>query len=113
MNLKQKVFNLLDEKGYMTDSDFAKFYKKDEPCFWTKQIYTMAWRRLQADREYFKDKKIIKLSYYRRHRQASLDGNLWVRIGKDYFEEILPNFKEDKSRPDLTHSFMYDLLETN
>jgi len=109
MNLKQKVFKHLDEKGYMTDGDFAQFYKKSEPCFWTKQIYTMAWKRLQADREFCKDKKIIKLNYYRRRRTATTDGQHWFTLGKDYFDEILPNFKKDNSRPDLTRLFMYDL----
>ena len=107
MSIKQKIFNTLANKGYITDSDLYKIYGQ-EPNFATAEEYKRQWKSLSNDRAYFENKDIARIENYRRNYKAQLRGEeFWHRISKMYFEEIRPQFKKDNSRPDLKEIKMY------
>jgi len=101
MTLKEKVFNALDEHNYLTDTQVYKIWGK-EPNWNTAEEYKRQWRALKGLREFFTDKNIVRITKYRRGCRATLDGNKWYRITREYFEEIRPNFIRDYTRADLT-----------
>lgn len=85
-NLKNFIFLRLDEKGYILDSEVAKFCKK-EPNFSTVEEYKRQWRKLQNDKQFFSDKKIIKADKHgRRHYVQTTVG--MYQCGKDYFKKL-------------------------
>jgi hypothetical protein len=90
MNLKQKIFEVLDLTGYLTDQEAARMYGKDKEInFCTVEEYKRQWRKLQADRNFFADKKIIKVEKHGKYRIAELENGDLYRIGKDFYEEKL------------------------
>jgi hypothetical protein len=107
MTIKQKIWKILEEKGYVNDQELFNIYGKEEEINWaTSGEYERQWRKLKRDREFFVDKKILALVKYRGCRAEIFGG--WYRISPHYFEEIKVNFIKDNSRPDLT-SEMYKL----
>ncbi len=107
-NIKEKIFAKLDRDGYILDQELFKLYGGEPPFYYTSIIIS-EWNRRKRDREFFADKKIIKLSHYKNRYQASTDGQFWYRVSKEYWYEILPKFKKDNSRPDLTSLEKYEL----
>ena len=99
MRIKDSVFQKLDNQGYITDQESYEIYGR-EPNFVTLEEYKRQWRRLQADREFFKDKIIV--SAHKGNKRALVDtpDGSYI-VGREYFDEIVKDMVEDKSRPDL------------
>ena len=89
MTLKQKIFKALDETSYLSDTMVAKIWG-GEPNWTTAEEYKRQWRKLKADREFFKDIKILSLEKGRRCYLAEYEKGKYYKIGKDYYEEITP-----------------------
>ena len=90
----------MDKDGYITDQDLFHIYGK-EPNFLTGETYKDQWRRLNGNRNFFKDKEILYVEKYRGLR-ATLNGEEWYRLSPDYWEEIKSKFIRDyQYRPDL------------
>lgn len=100
-NLKQKIFEMLDQRPFLTDTEVVKIYSNKEPNWATIEEYKRQWKARQRDRNFFNDKNIVKLINYRGIRTAELDTGYCYRICKDFFDEIKKDFKKDTSRPDL------------
>lgn len=84
--LKSKIFQALDEHDYLTDTMVAKIWGK-EPDWTTAEEYKRQWRRLKADREFFKDIKILSLEKTKRGHLAEYEKGKYYKIGKDFYEE--------------------------
>ena len=87
MNLKQKVFKHLDEKGYILDQEYFKLCKDDTefPNLCTMSEYKRQWQRLQGDRSFFKGKK-YKLEKHGKTRIAKMEDGTCYKVGKDFYE---------------------------
>jgi len=92
-NKKQKVFEILNTQGYILDKQSAKIF--GEAGLYKIYEYIRMWNRLNKDREYFKDKKIVeKKKSYRCHmvRIEGQEDNCFFKVGKDFFDEVIvPN----------------------
>jgi hypothetical protein len=82
--LKQYIFRLMDEKGYVLDQDLYNF-KKEEPNYHLAQQYKRLWHKLQ----YFKDYKFTEFmkgnrKYYA--RTAEMPENQWLQIPKELYK---------------------------
>ena len=110
MNLKQYIFKIMDEKGYANDQEVFNFRKRENDII-TGYDYQAQYNRIKRDREFFADKKVIKISNYKRDYRGSLNGETWYKMCKDYFNEILPNYERNMERPDLVDVFDYDLIK--
>ena len=100
-SLKQFIFEKMSAGEYVTDTMLAKFCG-GEPNYYQAEVYKSQFRKIERDREFFADKNITRIEHYRRNYKAQLDNqNSWYRIGKDYYNEIKPQFIKDNSRPDL------------
>jgi len=87
MNLKQKVFKHLDEKGYILDQDYFRLCKNgtEFPNLQTMTEYQRQWHRLQGDLSFFTDKKYI-LEKHGKTRIAKLEDGTCYKVGKDFYE---------------------------
>ena len=110
MNLKQYIFKTMDKKGYVNDQEIFNFRNKESDIL-TACDYKAQYNRIKRDRDFFTGKPIVKLHKYKRYYQASLNGELWYKISKDYFNEILPNYERNRERTDLVEVLDYDLVE--
>ena len=99
MTLKQKIFKALSENSYLSDTQRYKMCGK-EPNFNTFCEYERQYHALENQREFYSDKYIVRIEKYRGHK-ATLDGEHWYKITKEYFEEIKPLFIRDYTRADL------------
>lgn len=100
-SLKQFIYSELEKGNHLNDSDVFKFRQREEDII-TATDYKDQWQRLNRDREWFADKDIAKLHNYRREYHAQIRGmDYWMKISKAYYNEILPQFTRDNSRPDL------------
>lgn len=93
--MKKKLFELLNAKGYATDTEVAKLYGK-EPNWNTVEVYKCEWSRLNRDRNYFSNCKILSVERYKRHIYANTyDGK--YKISKAFYDECLKNgIKKDE-----------------
>ncbi len=85
---QQQVFEILDKQGHILDDETAKIFGNDK--IYRVSEYIRIWVRLQADREYFKDKKIVEKSKGHRCHLIKLDGEQhYYKVGKEYWNEII------------------------
>lgn len=85
--LKQYVFRLMDEKGYVLDQDLAKWYKDKEINYYQGERYKRLWRNLQ----YFKDYEFTEFCKGNRKylaRTADMPKHQWHKIPKELYEEL-------------------------
>ena len=87
MTLKQKIFKALDETSYLSDTQVAKIWG-GEPNWTTAEEYKRQWQKLKADRDFFKDIKILSLQKGRRCYLAEYEKDKYYKIGKDFYEEL-------------------------
>jgi len=90
MSIKQKIWNKLDQDGYVTDSELAKIYGK-EPNFYIAEVYKREWLNLQKDKEWFADKKIIDKHNHRGRYFVRIEGqeeNAGYKVSKAFYLTI-------------------------
>jgi hypothetical protein len=90
---KEQVFEILDKQGYILDKEVYKIF--GEMGLYKIHEYLRIWKKLKADREFFKDKVIVaKEKGHRMHlvkikhnEQKELD-NEFYKVGKEFWNEI-------------------------
>ena len=91
MTKRQQIFDILDKHGYISDTQTVKIFG-DEGGIWKIGDYVRIWRKLQSDRDFFADKKIIEKSKgYRCHtvRVEGQEDNQWYKVGKEFYDSIV------------------------
>lgn len=86
----EQVAEILDKEGYISDTQTAKIWGGEEGIYNVSE-HIRIWKKLQSDRSFFEDKKIIeKKKGYRCHliRIEGLEDNQWYKVGKEFFKEI-------------------------
>lgn len=81
------MFEALEKEDYLSDTMVAKIWGS-EPNWTTAEEYKRQWRKLQNDRNFFEDKKIVSVSKHRRMHLAELDNGETYKIGEDFYKEI-------------------------
>jgi len=76
----------LDKGDYITDQDLYNFCNK-EPNYSTFQEYLRKWNRLQADKEFFKN-KIIKSKIKCQGKHLLEISGEYFTCGQDYYKTI-------------------------
>ena len=84
---KQQVFDILDKQGYILDDQSAKIFGVAK--MYNVGEYVRQWKRLQADRKFFKGKKIVEKKATRWKHLVRLDGQEnYYYVGRNFFDEI-------------------------
>lgn len=86
---QEQVFGILDKQGYILDDDSAEIFGNDKIYCVSEHI--RIWKKLNEDRKFFSDKKIIeKRKGYRCHivRVEGQTENQGYKVGKEFFKEI-------------------------
>jgi len=113
-SLKQFIFESLNNGTRLLDDDVYRFRSRSEDLI-TAETYKQDYYRLQRDRDYFNDKskgiKILGLHKYKTKYHAKLEYGMFIKISKAYFNEILHLYERDRSRPDLTDVYDYNLKQ--
>ena len=89
-SLKQYVYEKMEKDGYVTDQEIFDFTKK-ETSLYTACEYKDQWRRLNRDRNFFADKKIIgkeRMGNKRKRYAIQIEGGEYYACGKEYFNEV-------------------------
>lgn len=87
----QQIAEILENNGYISDTQTVKIYG-DESGIYKVFEHIRKWKRLQKDRNFFADKKIIDKTKGRRcHlvRVGSLEENQYYKVGKEFWNEIV------------------------
>lgn len=86
---QQKVFEILDIQGYILDDQSAKIFGNDG--LYKVYEHIRIWKKLQSDREFFKDKKILSVKKGYRSHLAEITPERYYKIGKEFYNECLAN----------------------
>lgn len=85
MTKYEQVAEILDKQGYILDQQSFKIFGEN----WTgSSEYVRKWKRLQADKNFFKDKEIIeKKKGNRCYMIRTTDGevNCYYKVGKEFY----------------------------
>lgn len=91
MTKKQKCFELLDKQNYILDQQAFEIFGGEEGMYLVYPYKNM-WRKLQADKNFFKDKIIVeKRKSYRCHlvRVKGMEENAGYKVGKDFYDTVV------------------------
>lgn len=86
---RQQVFEILDKKGYILDDQTSKIFGENK--LWCVSEHIRIWKKLQTDRNFFKDVKIVeKKKGYRCHlvRTKNMKDGQYYKVGKEFYNEI-------------------------
>lgn len=86
----EQIGELIEKNGHVLDSELFKIWG-DETGLYKAQEHIRRYKKLQADRNFFSDKKIIeKRKSYRCHivRIEGQEEHQGYKIGKDFYKEI-------------------------
>lgn len=90
---REKIFELLDQCGYISDSQAVKIYGNEDGIYKINE-HIRIWKKLRSDENFFSDKKIIeKKKGYRSHLvriQGQQEGQ-YYKVGKEFFNLITPS----------------------
>ena len=89
-NIKQLIWQKLNEQGYILDQDIAKIYGK-EPNFCVAESYKQQWRKFQNDKSRFDDENIIEKTKGNRKyliRTEGMPEHSFYKVGKEFWETI-------------------------
>lgn len=87
----QQVAELLEKEGYISDSQTVKIWGNETGIYRVYE-HIRIWKKLQADRNFFANKKIIeKKKGYRSHlvRIEGQEKGSYYKVGKEFFNEVL------------------------
>ena len=90
MTKREKIFKILDSRGFILDQESADIYG-DESGVYKVSEHIRIWRKLRADQDFFKGKKIIaKTKGHRCHMVRLHDEpeNSWYKVGKEFYDSI-------------------------
>lgn len=85
----QQVAEILNEQGYILDEQTAEIFGNDK--IYRVFEHERIWRKLQQDKEYFKDKEIIeKKKGYRCHLVRTIDmrKDSYIKVGKEFYNLV-------------------------
>ena len=86
----QQIAEIIEKEGYLSDSQAFKIYG-DESGIYKSLEYLRKWKRLQSDKAFFGDKKIIaKRKGYRSHliQIKGMKEGAWYKVGKEFYDTI-------------------------
>lgn len=87
----QQIAEILDKDGYISDSQLFKIWG-DETGMYKSQEHIRRYKKLQADRNFFADKKIIEKKKGYRCHLVHIDGepkNSYYKVGKQFYDSVL------------------------
>lgn len=86
----QQVCEVLDREGYLSDTEAVKIWGNEEGIYKSLE-HVRIWKKLNADRDFFADKKIIeKKKGYRTHlvRTADQPKDQYYKVGKEFYNSL-------------------------
>lgn len=82
---RQQVFDILDRQGIITDRQARQIGIKTYNIY----DYTMMWKRLRYDEEFFKDKKIVEKKHTHRNFLVRTKGQEhYFKVGSLFYNSI-------------------------
>jgi len=86
---QERIFEILDKQGYILDQQTVDIFG-DESGVYKVLEHTRIWKKLKADREFFKDKKIVeKAKLHRLHSVRLENETMFYKVGKEFFNEVI------------------------
>lgn len=84
----EQVAEILEKQGYILDDQSAKIFGNDK--LYRVNEHVRIWKKLQSDREFFRDKKIYdKKKGHRCHLvKISKENDFWYKVGKEFYREL-------------------------
>lgn len=86
----EQVAEILEREGYLSDTNAFKIWGSEEGTYKSLE-HVRIWKKLQTDREFFKNKKILeKTKGYRSHliRTDDIGEGQFYKAGKEFWNEI-------------------------
>lgn len=87
----EQVSEILDKDGYISDSQLVKIWGNESGIYKAFE-HIRIHKKLQSDRQFFADKKIVeKVKGHRSHLvrvEGQPDGE-YYKVGKEFYNEIL------------------------
>ena len=87
---REQIFEILNKQGYILDQETVNIYG-NESGIWKVREHTRIWRKLRADQDFFKGKKIIAKMRGHRCHMVHVDPepeNSWYKVGKEFYDSI-------------------------
>ena len=87
---REQIFEILDKQGYILDPQVFDIYR-DESGLWKSREHARIWRKLRADQNFFKGKKIIAKMKGHRCHMVHVDPepeNSWYKVGKEFYNSL-------------------------
>lgn len=86
----EQVAEILVREDYISDAQAFKIWGSEEGMY--KVLEQMRiWKKLQADRNFFADKKIVEKTKGHRSHLVRIDGqekNQYYKVGKEFYKEV-------------------------
>lgn len=86
---REQVFEILDKQGYILDAQTVKIFGEER--LWCVSEHIRIWKKLNADRAFFKDKKVIEKHKGHRCHLVRVEGqekHKMYKVGKEFFNEV-------------------------
>lgn len=91
----ERVAEILDKDGYLSDTKACKIWGNEEGVYKCLE-HIRIWKKLQSDREYFKNVKIIEKKKGHRCHLIKIEGlgeNSYYKVGKEFYKECIVSEK--------------------
>ena len=82
----EQVSEILDKQGYILDDQTAKIFGNDK--IYAVSEHIRKWKKLQSDREFFKDKTIYEKQKGHRCHLVRISEECWYKVGKEFYNEV-------------------------
>lgn len=87
----QQIAEVLERReGFISDQDIYNIYDCEDGL-WKAQEHIRIWKKLQADRKFFKDKRIIEKEKGHRCHLVRIEGQndgSFYKVGKQFYNEV-------------------------
>lgn len=84
----EQVAEILDKQGYITDSETFKIYGNESDLYKVRE-HVRIWKKLQADKQFFADKKIVEKQKGHRCHLVRVEGqDSYYKVGKQFYNSI-------------------------
>ncbi len=87
----EQVGEILEKEGYLSDSQAYKIWGNEEGMYKSLE-HIRIWRKLQHDRDYFKNDKIVEKKKGHRCHLVRIEGmgkDSYYKVGKEFYNEIV------------------------